>query len=54
MSKYGAELIVTRVGSSSPATSGSDWPLTLGSSLSASFTLPTPRRSAWFVTTVAF
>src|SRR5688572_14759440 len=50
MSKYGAGTTVTRVGSSSPATSGSDWPLTLGSSLSAIFA--GAKRSAWFVTTV--
>jgi hypothetical protein len=39
-SNAGAERTNTRVGSSSPATSGSAWPLTFGSSLTATFVAP--------------
>ena len=45
-------MIVTRVGSSSPATNGSAWPLTPGSSLTPR-TVPLDWRNvAWSVTTV--
>ena len=48
----GADPIITRVGSSSPETSGLDGPLTYGSSLIAK-TVPFASRSvAWFVTVV--
>jgi hypothetical protein len=50
--KDGAEMIVTRVGSSSPATKGSATPLTVGSSLTPRTVPLAWRKVAWSVTTV--
>ncbi len=52
--KNADEAIVTRVGSSSPATSGSAAPLTFGSSLSAKIEPSESRSADWLVTTVPF
>ena len=52
--KNADEAIVTRVGSSSPDTSGSAVPLTFGSSLSAKVEPFESRSRDWLVTTVPF
>jgi hypothetical protein len=49
--KAGADSIRTRVGSSSPGSSGFEIPLTFGSSLRPT-TTPSPRSLAWFVTSL--